>query len=104
MMAGLLFSQGCSSTRCSRCRTQWWRILQVPKIEAARSARTNLIGEIGAVLPPTISGTLRDHYNAWHPAVYLDAVLILASFVCLLFVHERARATFDMRRGVSAGA
>jgi ACS family D-galactonate transporter-like MFS transporter len=53
----------------------------------------NLIGEIGAVLSPTISGTLRDMYHAWAPAVYLDGALILASFACLLFVRESARAS-----------
>jgi hypothetical protein len=42
------------------------------------------------VLSPTISGTLRDFYNSWAPAVYLDAFLIFASFVILLFVREAA--------------
>jgi MFS transporter, ACS family, D-galactonate transporter len=49
----------------------------------------NLIGEIGAVLSPVLSGMLRDHYGRWSPAIYLDCGVIFVSFVCLLFVRER---------------
>src|SRR5918998_2802102 len=48
----------------------------------------NLIGEMGAVLSPAISGTLRDATGNWTAAVMLDAGIILASFVLLLFVRE----------------
>src|SRR5829696_658557 len=48
----------------------------------------NLIGEMGAVLSPAISGTLRDATGDWTAAVMLDAGIILASFVLLLFVRE----------------
>jgi nitrate/nitrite transporter NarK len=48
----------------------------------------NLIGEMGAVRSPAISGTLRDATGNWTAAVMLDAGIILASFVLLLFVRE----------------
>ena len=48
----------------------------------------NLIGEMGAVLSPAISGTLRDATGDWTAAVMLDAAIILVSFVLLLFVRE----------------
>lgn len=48
----------------------------------------NLIGEMGAVLSPAISGVLRGATGNWHAAVLLDAGIILASFVLLLFVRE----------------
>jgi ACS family D-galactonate transporter-like MFS transporter len=72
--------------------------LATPENRGSAFGTYNLIGEIGAVLSPTISGTLRDIYNAWAPAVYLDGFLILASFVCLLFVREAARVPFGVRR------
>ena len=48
----------------------------------------NLIGEIGGVLSPGISGALRDATGEWNAAVMLDAGIILASIVLLLFVRE----------------
>lgn len=48
----------------------------------------NLIGEMGAVLSPALSGVLRDATGSWGAALYLDAGIILASFVLLLFVRE----------------
>jgi ACS family D-galactonate transporter-like MFS transporter len=51
----------------------------------------NLISEIGAVLSPVISGTLRDATGSWNSAVYLDAVLIFVSFLLIVFVRERRK-------------
>ena len=48
----------------------------------------NLIGEIGAVLSPAISGVLRDVTGEWNAAVMLDAGIILVSVVLLFFVRE----------------
>jgi MFS family permease len=48
----------------------------------------NLIGEMGAVLSPALSGVLRDATGSWGAALYLDAGIILISFVLLLFVRE----------------
>jgi MFS family permease len=53
----------------------------------------NLIGEIGAILSPAISGVLRDATGSWNAAVLLDTVLIFAGFALLLFVRERRAAT-----------
>ena len=41
-----------------------------------------------SVLSPAISGVLRDSTGNWNAAVMLDAGIILASFVLLLFVRE----------------
>ena len=40
------------------------------------------------MLSPTISGVLRDATGGWGPALYLDAGIILTSFVLLLYVRE----------------
>jgi MFS family permease len=53
----------------------------------------NLIGEIGGVLSPGISGALRDATGGWNAAVMLDAGIILASAVVLLFVRESRAAS-----------
>ncbi|HYZ33250.1 MAG TPA: MFS transporter [Crenalkalicoccus sp.] len=66
--------------------------LAAPEQRGSAFGTYNLIGEIGAVLSPTISGTLRDYYGGWAPAVYLDGVLILLSFLCVVFVREATRA------------
>jgi MFS family permease len=52
----------------------------------------NLIGEMGAVLSPAISGVLRDATGNWNAAVFLDGGLMLVSFVLLCFVRERRTA------------
>ena len=51
----------------------------------------NLIGEMGAVLSPALSGVMRDSSGSWSSAVLLDAAIILASFLLLLFVRENKR-------------
>jgi nitrate/nitrite transporter NarK len=52
----------------------------------------NLIGEMGAVLSPAISGVLRNATGQWTTAVFLDGGLMLVSFVLLCFVRERRTA------------
>lgn len=49
----------------------------------------NLIAEIGALLSPVISGTLRDHTGGWGAALLLDGALMTAS--CLLVLAIRPR-------------
>ncbi len=51
----------------------------------------NLIAEIGALLSPVISGTLRDHTGGWGAALLLDGVLMAAS--CLLVLAIRRPTT-----------
>ncbi len=50
----------------------------------------NLIAEIGALLSPVISGTLRDRTGGWGAAILLDAALMAGS--CLLILGVRAGA------------
>jgi MFS family permease len=52
----------------------------------------NLIGEIGAVLSPAISGVLRDSTGGWAAAVWLDAIIVVAGFVVLSQVRNRRTA------------
>jgi cyanate permease len=52
----------------------------------------NLIGEIGAVLSPAVSGALRDATGGWSAAIFVDAGLIFGAIVLFLFVREAARA------------
>ncbi len=48
----------------------------------------NLIGEIGAVLSPAVSGALRDATGGWSAAVFLDAALIGGAVILFLLVRE----------------
>ncbi len=88
VMAALLFGAGLFFNALQPVSHAMVADLAAPEHRGSAFGTYNLIGEIGAVLSPTISGTLRDAYNGWAPAVYLDGVLILASFACLLFVRE----------------
>lgn len=51
----------------------------------------NLIAEIGALLSPVISGTLRDHTGGWGAALLLDGALMATS--CLLVLAIRRPTT-----------
>jgi ACS family D-galactonate transporter-like MFS transporter len=62
----------------------------------------NLIGEIGAVLSPAISGVLRDATGAWNAAVFLDAAIVLVGFVLLLLVRETRRPASEERPSEAA--
>ncbi|WP_047866424.1 MFS transporter [Rubrobacter aplysinae] len=48
----------------------------------------NLVAEIGAVLSPAVSGVLRGATGDWVAAVMVDAGIVFASFVLILFVRE----------------
>ena len=48
----------------------------------------NLIGEIGAVLSPAVSGALRDATGGWSTAIFLDAALIGGAVILFLFVRD----------------
>jgi MFS transporter, ACS family, D-galactonate transporter len=63
-------------------------MVATPALLGAAFGMWNLIGEMGAVLSPGISGALRDATGSWNAAVMLDAGVILASVVVLLFVRE----------------
>jgi ACS family D-galactonate transporter-like MFS transporter len=61
-----------------------------PELHGAAFGMNNLIGEIGAVLSPAISGALRDATGSWNAAIFLDAGLIAIAAVLLLAVRERS--------------
>lgn len=50
----------------------------------------NLIGEIGAVPSPAVSGALRDATGAWNAAIVLDAGLVARACLLRALVRERA--------------
>ncbi|WAP58841.1 MFS transporter [Streptomyces sp. S465] len=50
----------------------------------------NLVGEIGAVISPALSGTLFDTYGSWTHAVYIDGALMLLSAVLYVLIREHA--------------
>lgn len=50
----------------------------------------NLIAEIGALLSPVISGTLRDHTGNWGAALILDGILMVASCLIVLAIRPYA--------------
>jgi MFS family permease len=72
-------------------------IVATPALLGAAFGLWNLIGEIGGVLSPGISGALRDATGGWNAAVMLDAGIILASAVVLLFVRESRIASAEGR-------
>ena len=63
-----------------------------PAHHGAAFGMNNLIGEIGAVLSPAVSGALRDATGGWTAAVFLDAGLIAGAVILFLFVREAARS------------
>src|SRR3954469_25095543 len=60
-----------------------------PAYRGAAFGMNNLIGEIGAVLSPAVSGALRDATGAWPTDVFLDAGIIAVAVVLFLLVRER---------------
>ncbi len=88
VMATLLFLAGLFFSALQPVSHAMVADLAAPSLRGSAFGTYNLIGEIGAVLSPVISGTLRDHYGSWVPAVYLDGALVLVSFLCVLFVRE----------------
>jgi ACS family D-galactonate transporter-like MFS transporter len=59
-----------------------------PAHHGAAFGMNNLIGEIGAVLSPAVSGTLRDATGGWTAAIFLDAGLIAGAVILFVFVRE----------------
>lgn len=52
----------------------------------------NLVAEIGAILAPVVSGTLRDMSGAWTSATLLTGGLVFLSVVLVSSVHRRGPA------------
>jgi MFS family permease len=59
-----------------------------PAHRGAAFGMNNLIGEIGAVLSPAVSGALRDATGGWTAAIFLDAGLIACAVLLFVFVRE----------------
>lgn len=51
----------------------------------------NLIAEIGALLSPVLSGTLRDHSGSWTSAILVDGTLMAASATLILLARPVTR-------------
>ncbi|HCA86468.1 MAG TPA: MFS transporter [Streptomyces sp.] len=75
--------------------------LAKPELRGSAFGMQNLIGEMGAVLSPAISGVLRDRTGDWTAAVWLDAVIVIAGFCVLAFVRTGSRATGSKWPGLS---
>jgi len=69
--------------------------LAEPSVRGTAFGMSNLVGETGAVLSPAISGVLRDATGGWGAALYLDAAIVLSSFVVILFVREKRYARHE---------
>ncbi len=89
VLAALLFASGLFFNALQPVAHALVADLAAPAQRGAAFGTYNLIGEIGAVLSPTVSGTMRDAFGGWAPAVYLDAALVLASALLVSFVRER---------------
>ena len=92
LMAALLF---CASTFFNAMQPIAQAMLADiadPAHHGAAFGMNNLIGEIGAVLSPAVSGALRDATGAWSAAVFVDAALIGGAVLLFLFVREATRS------------
>jgi cyanate permease len=47
----------------------------------------NLVAEIGAILAPVVSGTLRDMSGSWTTAIVLTGALLLSSAAMVFMVR-----------------
>lgn len=88
VMAALLFAAGLFFSALQPVSHAMTADIARPEFRGSAFGMWNLVGEIGAVLSPVVSGTLRDSYGSWVPAVYLDAAIILLSCALLAFVRE----------------
>jgi len=61
-----------------------------PEAHGSAFGMWNLLGEIGAVASPVVSGALRDATGSWSSAIYLDAALVLLSALLYLGVRRTA--------------
>jgi MFS family permease len=90
LMAILLFSASAFFNAMQPMAQGMLADIADPQYRGAAFGMNNLIGEIGAVLSPAVSGALRDATGAWSAAVFLDAGIIAAAVVLFLLVRERS--------------
>src|SRR5919205_4342080 len=77
-------------------------LVATPALLGAALGMWDLIGGMGAVLSPGINGALRDATGEWYAAVMLDAGVIFASIVVLLFVRESRAPSAEQPSAVEA--
>ncbi len=75
-MAALLFSASTFFNAMQPIAQAMLADIADPAHHGAAFGMNNLIGEIGAVLSPAVSGALRDATGGWSAAVFVDAALI----------------------------
>jgi ACS family D-galactonate transporter-like MFS transporter len=92
LMAALLFSASTFFNAMQPIAHAMVADIAAPEHHGAAFGMNNLIGEIGAVLSPAVSGALRDATGGWSAAIFVDAGLILGAIVLFLFVREAAHA------------
>lgn len=98
MLGGLLFAASLFFNALQPMAQALAADLTAPAYLGAMFGMMNLIGEIGAILSPAISGVLRDATGGWVAAVFLDTALIFAGFLLLLFVREARAAAVGRGR------
>ena len=92
LMAALLFSASTFFNAMQPIAHAMLADIAAPEHHGAAFGMNNLIGEIGAVLSPAVSGALRDATGGWSAAVFVDAGADrCAAILLFLFVRE-ARA------------
>ena len=91
VMAALLFSASTFFNAMQPIAHAMVADIAAPEHHGAAFGMNNLIGEIGAVLSPAVSGALRDATGGWSAAIFVDAGLIGGAIVLFLFVREAAR-------------
>jgi MFS transporter, ACS family, D-galactonate transporter len=91
LMAALLFSASTFFNAMQPMAQAMIADIAPDEQHGAAFGMNNLIGEIGAVLSPAVSGALRDATGGWSAAVFVDAGLIAMAIVLFFFVREAAR-------------
>ena len=76
LMAALLFSASTFFNAMQPIAHAMVADIAPPEHHGAAFGMNNLIGEIGAVLSPAVSGALRDATGGWSAAIFVDAGLI----------------------------
>jgi ACS family D-galactonate transporter-like MFS transporter len=93
LLAGLLFAASTFFNAMQPIAQAMLADIAPTALHGSAFGMNNLIGEIGAVLSPAVSGTLRDATGSWNAAIFLDAGLIACAVVLFCFVREASSAS-----------
>jgi MFS family permease len=93
LLAGLLFAASAFFNAMQPIAQAMLADIAEPSLRGSAFGMNNLIGEIGAVLSPAVSGTLRDATGSWNAAIFLDAGLIACAVLLFCFVREASSAS-----------